>query len=117
VPPTFIQASANADPDWPLRPGPDGSWFGSGKQPGTVDESSAGRLHAEQHFEYHRPMRVGDVLSATERPGSSWTKQGRRGGRLHFEETVVDFRDETGERVVTVRAVGVQTERVPEAGS
>jgi hypothetical protein len=115
VPLTFVQASAHVDPAFALRPGPDGAWFGSGRNPGTVEQASANRLHAEQHFEYHRPLRIGDVLSATTRDGGSWSKQGRRGGTLHFFETIVDYRDEAGELVVTVRSVGVQTELVPQA--
>jgi acyl-CoA thioesterase FadM len=35
---------------------------------GLVTEG-AGGLHAEQHFGYHRPVRVGDVLTGASRPG------------------------------------------------
>src|SRR6266576_3486676 len=94
APPTFVQASAQFDPDYPLRPKIGQPWFGSGKEAsGTAgsggeqrDSASAppgggaGRgLHAEQHFEYHRPLGVGDVLSVTTRPGATWEKEGRRG--------------------------------------
>ena len=37
---------------------------------------------------------------------------GRRAGKLTFIETVIEYRDEHGELVVTVRNVGVRTERV-----
>src|SRR5438874_9256564 len=70
APPTFVQASAQFDPDYFLRPkvGADG-WFGSGGEPSGAKRSGGGGgggggggLHAEQHFEIHRPPRPGDVL-------------------------------------------------------
>ena len=33
APPTFMQASAQFDPDYPLRPKVGQSWFGSGREP------------------------------------------------------------------------------------
>jgi hypothetical protein len=121
APPTFVQASAQYDPDYPLRPRPGAPWLGSGREPtGTPpDKAGAGRgggggLHAEQHFTYHRDLHPGDVLSATTRPGSSWEREGRRGGKLVFSEGFTDYRDEKGELVVTARFVGVRTERTVE---
>ena len=66
-------------------------------------------LHAEQHYEYHRPLVAGDVLTATVTPGERWEKQGRS-GRLLFSETITEYRDQHGELVVTARSVGVATE-------
>ena len=128
APPTFVQASAQFDPDYPLRPKLGKPWFGSGREPtgsrrdvGTT--ASAGRgsgsgtgLHAEQHFEYHRPLRAGDVLHAETRTGKTWEKQGRRAGKLVFNEMITEYRDQNGELVVTARSVGVRTERVVEQG-
>jgi hypothetical protein len=118
APPTFIQASAQFDPDYGLRPKIGTPWFGSGKEPTGIkpgsggDRGSGGRgLHAEQHYEYHRPMRPGDLLTATIKPGKTWEKEGRRSGKLIFSETIIEFRDQKGELVVTARGVGVQTER------
>ena len=108
APPTFAQASAQFDPDYPLRPRPGAEWHGSGGEAGLVKEG-AGGLHAEQHFTYHRPLRVGDVLSAVTRPGEEWEKQGRS-GRLVFREQITEYRDEAGELVVTARSVSVQRE-------
>jgi hypothetical protein len=54
------------------------------------------------------------VLSATTRDGEKWEKQGRRGGKLMFSETITDYTDENGELIVTARSVGVRTERVVE---
>ena len=130
APPTFVQASAQFDPDYFLRPKVGEAWFGSGKEPtgiqrpqknegaGGGDKSerpsgaATGRIHAEQHFEYHRHPRPGDLLTAETNPGKSWTKEGRRGGKLHFSESVTEYRDQKGELVVTARGVGVRTERV-----
>jgi len=125
APPTFVQASAQYDPDYPLRPHPDVAWFGSGATPsgrvaaepttaeGTAAKSSGGTgLHAEQHYEYHRPVRAGEALTIAVRNGTSWEKRGRRGGLLHFQESIIEYRGEDGELVVTARGVGVRTEQI-----
>jgi len=141
APPTFPQASAQFQPDYRLRPKIGEPWFGSGATPsGTMmprgdsdgaeakresgekekekekkpSGAAAGGLHAEQHFTYHRAVRPGDVLSLTTRPGKTWEKQGKRAGKLVFSETITEYRDESGELVVTARGVGVRTERVIE---
>lgn len=119
APPTFVQASAQFDPDYFLRPKVGAPWFGSGKEPsGITRESSGGGgggggggLHAEQHYEYHRPLRAGDVLTATTAAGKTWEKEGRRAGKLVFSESVTEYRDQDGELVVTARGIGVRTER------
>ncbi|MBO0731394.1 MAG: MaoC family dehydratase N-terminal domain-containing protein [Acidimicrobiaceae bacterium] len=118
APPTFVQSSAHFDPDYPLRPKLGEVWFGSGRNPTGRQAAGGGGggggggtgLHAEQEFEYHRPLRAGDVLSATVRPGEHWEKEGRS-GKLVFSESVTEYRDEHGELVVTARSVGVRTER------
>jgi acyl dehydratase len=120
APPTFVQASAQYDDAYPLRPKVGQPWFGSGKHPTGVTRergsSGGGRggtgLHAEQHYTYHRPVRAGDVLSAQMRAGETWEKEGKRAGKLIFSETITEYRDERGELVVTARSVGVRTEKV-----
>jgi hypothetical protein len=123
APPTFAQASAQFDPDYPLRPKIGKPWFGSGREPTGVTRGSGGGgggggggtgLHAEQHFEYHRHLRPGDVLRAETKPGKTWDKQGRRGGKLVFSEMITEYRDQNDELVITARTVGVRTERVVE---
>jgi len=126
APPTFVQASAQFDPDYFLRPQPGKVWFGSGKEPTGIkpDPSGGGGggggggaargLHAEQHYVYHRHPKPGDVLTATVKPGKSWTKEGKRGGALHFTESVTEYRDQNGELVVTAIGVGVQTSKAVE---
>jgi len=121
APPTFVQSSAQWDPDYPLRPPVGGEWWGSGREAGGRPSYGGGQsgggggggtgLHAEQHYEYARPLRVGDVLTATVKPGKTWEKEGRRAGKLVFSETVIEYRDQNGELVVTARGVGVRTEK------
>ena len=120
APPTFVQASAQFDPDYGLRPKLGKDWFGSGANPtGLKRDPNApaggggggGGLHAEQHYEYHRPLKAGDVLTATQLAGKTWEKEGKRGGKLHFSESITEYRDQKGELVVTAKGVGVRTER------
>ncbi|MEM1432727.1 MAG: MaoC family dehydratase N-terminal domain-containing protein [Pseudomonadota bacterium] len=120
APPTFAQASAQFDPDYFLRPKIGEPWFGSGKEPTGIKPKEGGSgggggggggLHAEQHFEYHRHISPGDVLTAEVKPGKTWEKEGKRSGKLVFSETVTEYRDQNGELVITARGVGVRTER------
>ena len=120
APPTFAQTSAQFDPDYFLRPTDGQPWFGSGKNPtGITREPGAGGggggggggLHAEQHFEYHRHLKPGDVLTATTAPGKTWERESARAGKLMFSESVTEYRDQNGELVITARGVGVRTER------
>lgn len=119
APPTFVQASAQFDPDYHLRPKHGEPWLGSGVSPTGIEEkerasehhTAGGVLHAEQHFEYHRHPRPGDVLTTTSRPGNSWIKHSKRAGELIFKETIIEYRDQTGELVVIARSVSVQTEK------
>ena len=134
APPTFVQASAQFDPDYFLRPKADKKWFGSGRTAsGTLvrelsesdgediaDEregdkqsgAAAGGLHAEQHYTYHRNLRPGDVLRGEVREGERWEKQSRRAGILKFSESITEYYDEDGELVITAKGVGVVTEKV-----
>jgi hypothetical protein len=119
APPTFVQASAQFDPDYFLRPKIGEEWFGSAKGPTGITKKEGsgggggggGGLHAEQHYVYHKPLKAGDVLTATTKPGNSWEKEGRRGGKLMFSESVTEYRDQSGDLVVTATSVGVRTER------
>ncbi len=122
APPTFVQASSQYDPKFPLRPVIGEPWFGSGKEATGIkpkvrkegDESSGGgdsarMLHAEQQYVYHQPIRPGDDLTVTTRRGKSWEKEGRRGGTMSFSEVITEFRNQKGELVVTATSVGVTT--------
>ena len=122
APPTFLKANHHFDPESNLRPKLDEAWRGSGKyatnqlQKDGEDRSTPEpeTLHAEQHFEYHRHVRVGDVLTPKSRAGKSWEKQGKRSGKLIFSERITEHRDQDGQLVVTETSVGVKTERVIE---
>ena len=72
------------------------------------------RVEVELAFVLGRPLKgpgatLFDVLSATERDGDTWVKQGRS-GTLTFSEHITEFRDQHGELVVTVRGVAVHRE-------
>jgi N-terminal half of MaoC dehydratase len=113
APPTFTMAGAQFDPENPLIVRPGVPWFGSGREPSGATRESTGRLHAEQHFEYHRPLVAGEVLTTIERDGERWTKESKRGGTLNFEEKFVEYRSaDTGELVVTTRFVAVVPSQV-----
>lgn len=139
APPTFVQASAQFDPNYGLRPRMDGiGWMGSGSNPTSAirreepkkeegdsgdGESNkerrgggGGGLHAEQRYVYHRHPKVGDVLTASSRAGESWERVGRRSGKLVFRESITEYRDQNGELVVTAISVGVSTERPVDQG-
>ncbi len=120
APPTFAQASAQFDPNYFLRPKIGEPWFGSGKEATGIQRDGSGGgggggggggLHAEQHFEYHRHISPGDVLTGETKPGKTWEKQGKRSGKLVFSESITEYRDQNGELVITARGVGVRTER------
>lgn len=119
APPTFVQASAQFDPDYRLRPKIGEPWFGSGREATGVKDApgaggGGGGLHAEQHYEYHRHIKPGDVLKAEVIPGKTWERQSKRAGKLEFTETITEYRDQNGELVITARNVGVRTERAVE---
>ena len=111
-------AALDFDPENRLRPKIGEPWIGSGKNPTGMTQPSEGGtargLHAEQHFEYHRPLKVGDVLKAENKPGDTWEKEGRRGGKLKFSESITEYRDQNNELVVTARSIGVVTEKAPD---
>ena len=54
------------------------------------------------------------MLTGENKPGKTWEREGRRGGKLHFSESITEYRNQRGELVVTARGVGVRTERVIE---
>lgn len=119
APPTFPQAVAQFDPDYHLRPKPGQAWFGSGRTAGGIDgkpPSGGGGLHAEQHFEYHRHLRPGDVLTVEIKPGATWQKDSKRAGKLTFRERIAEYRDQNGELVITARGVSVIPERPVDQG-
>jgi acyl dehydratase len=121
APPTFAVASAHWNPRHLFRgvrriPAPPGEESDAdAARPERGEGGPVARiLHGEQRFEYHRPLRPGMRLRVATRPGKSWEKQGRRGGRLRFSEIVSEYRDEAGELVVTATSIGIVTEQAVE---
>ena len=126
APPTFSIASAHWNPSYALRgvrripaaEAPDGVGGGEEKSAGAKRGGGGPNLtrvlHGEQRFEYHQPLRPGMVLRASAHPGKSWEKEGRRGGRMRFSEMITEYRDESGELVVTETSVGVVTGKAVE---
>ncbi len=122
APPTFPAASAHWNPGAGLRgvrripaPAPRPERAESRGEGATRGGGSLARLlHGEQRFEYHQPLRAGLRLRVTTRPGKSWEKDGKRGGKLRFTETVTEYRDEGGALVVTATSVGIITEKAVE---
>ncbi len=117
--PTFVQSSAHWEPNYVLdltRPKTEAEKAALAER---AKQSSGGGgggglgrgLHAEQHYEYHHPIHPGDTLNVTSRSGERWEKQGRKGGKLMFSESVTEYRNQDGVLCVTATSVGVQTER------
>lgn len=101
APPTFPQSMAL----WRARaPRPQG---GTGR--GGLDMRRV--LHGEQEFEYVRPLRAGDVLTATAHVKDRYEKQGKRGGTMTFIVTETVFRDASGEVVAYSRGTTIQTSK------
>ena len=44
----------------------------------------------------------------------AWEKHSKRAGVLKFSETITEYRDQSGELVITARSVGVTTEKAVE---
>ena len=115
APPTFTAAAIQFTKSHAFRPVVDEPWLGSGKEPtGKLDDgdrSLVGLMHAEQEFEYHAYPGPGDVLTLSVKPGKTWEKEGRRGGKLTFNESVTEYRNQDGQLMITARSVSVTTER------
>jgi hypothetical protein len=67
-------------------------------------------MHAEQQFEFDRPVRIGDVLSSVTAPGATWHRTSSSGQPLMFEESFTTYYDQDGARVVVARHVRVHFE-------
>ena len=114
VPPTFVQCSAHWQPNYGLditRPRKDPPAARTSGEGGGGGGGLGRGLHAEMHYEYHHPVHVGDTLWATTKNGNRWEKEGRRGGKLLFSESITEYRNQDGVLCVTATSVGVQTER------
>lgn len=109
APPTFTVSCVNWDPHRPLEP----KQRPAGKAP---TQRRLRHMHAAQEFEYFHPIHAGDVLTVSVRRGGTWQKQGQRGGRLIFEESIEEHVNQDGVLCVRVTRLGVVTERVATNG-
>lgn len=100
APPTFPQSMAL----WRARQG-------RAANPGRGGLDMRRVLHGEQEFEYVRPLRAGDVLSAEARVKDRFEKEGKRGGTMTFIISETIFRDQTGEIVAYSRGTTIQTSK------
>ena len=100
APPTFLMVADHFDPDFERRP--------RAGRPAPAEDSPA-LFHVEQRFAYDRHVTAGETLDARRLPPRTWEKQGRRGGRLEFIEVVTEFRDASGDLVVSAAWVDVRT--------
>jgi len=115
APPTFGIASAHWNPDYGLR-GPRRIPARRPAEPKAESPPRSGGgpnltrvLHAEQRFEYKKPLQPGMKLTVSRRAGRTWEKEGKRGGKLHFAEEVTEYRDATGELVLVATSTSVIT--------
>jgi len=120
APPTFAVASAHWNPNHALRGIRRIPSAPAGKEARVSESAGDGAsllrvLHGEQRFVYHQPIRAGMRLRVATRAGKTWEKEGKRGGRLRFSETITEYRDESGALVVTATSVGIVTEKAVEA--
>lgn len=100
APLTFTRAVAeHFDDDGELRLWPGGVPTPVGGAPG--------QFHAEQHFEYFKPLRAGAALHAHTTGGRTWQREGRS-GTLSFAEVVTEFVDDDGDLCVRATKVGVR---------
>jgi hypothetical protein len=108
VPPTytFVMASAGAFPD--IQPdGATGSMYANtGADAANAFARGGLYLHGEQHFIYHRPVRVGDVLEGRLRTSKPIARQARR-GPMEVTYFQTNWTDLDGEPVVDERIVSL----------
>ena len=120
APPTFGVSSAHWNPNYFLRgtrkipPRAEAPQSGTKAPSGGGGGSLARVLHGEQRFAYHKPMQPGMKLRVATRQGKAWQKEGKKGGKLRFTETITEYRDERGELVLVATSVGVLTEKAVE---
>jgi len=108
VPPTFtfVMSSAGAFPDLQPAGGTGSMYANTGADAETVFARDGLFLHGEQHFTYHRPVAVGDVLEGRMRTSKPIARTARRGPMevTYFQTT---WHDLEGRPVVDERIVSL----------
>jgi hypothetical protein len=108
VPPTytFVMASAGAFPDIQPAGGTGSMYASAGGDAASAFARDGLFLHGEQHFEFHRPVSVGDVLDGRMRTSKPIARQARRGPMevTYFQTswTDIDGRPVVDERIVSL---------------
>jgi peroxisomal enoyl-CoA hydratase 2 len=108
VPPTytFVMSDSGAFPDIQPEGGTGSMYASSGTDAASVFARDGLFLHGEQHFEYHRPVSVGDVLEGRMRTSKPIAREARRGPMevTYFQTTWTDL---DGQPVVDERIVSL----------
>ena len=97
VPPTFLQAITNDNPD-----------RGGLLQLLNVDIGLV--LHGEQHYDYYAPVYVGDTLTCQQKVTDMYDK---KGGALWFVVSETSMKDQNGKQVA--KATSITVVRNPDA--
>ena len=108
VPPTytFVMASAGAFPDIQPEGGTGSMYANTGADAGSAFAREGLYLHGEQHFTYHRAVRVGDVLEGRLRASKPVARSARR-GPMEVTYFQTNWTDVSGEPVVDERIVSL----------
>lgn len=69
-------------------------------------------LHGEQEYEFLKPIRVGDVLTAVSTIVDVYEKPGKRGGSMNFAVTETEYKNAKGEVVAKARHITIETGQV-----
>lgn len=74
-------------------------------------------VHGEQAYEYERPLYVGDVLTGDTTMEDVYQREGAGGGTMTFAVLRTDFRDESGEHVLSDYNTRIETGQAIEEGA
>ena len=98
VPPTFLQALTNDDPE-------------KGGLLRLLNVDIGLILHGEQHYDYYAPVYVGDTITCQQKVVDMYDK---KGGALWFVVSETSMKDQTGKLVA--KGTGITVVRNPDAG-
>jgi acyl dehydratase len=97
VPPTFLQAITNDDPE-------------KGGLLKLLDVDIGLILHGEQHYDYYAPVYVGDTITCQQKVTDIYDK---KGGALWFVVSETSMKDQAGKLVA--KGTGITVVRNPDA--
>ncbi len=108
VPPTytFVMTNAGAFPDIQPAGGTGSMYANTGADAATAFARDGLYLHGEQHFTYHRPVCVGDVLEGRMRTSQPIARHARR-GPMEVTYFQTHWTNLSGEPVVDERIVSL----------